>query len=80
MQGLVHGANADVMPTLMLIALYSSRGKWVMHARGKGGKCKCKGCRWAMQEGQSTGCAICQASAVGVCGASAECKRLKVKM
>ena len=39
MQRLVYGANADVMPTLMLIALYSSRGKWVMQARGKGEKC-----------------------------------------
>ena len=39
MQILVHGVDADVMPTLMLIALYSSRGKRVMHARGKGGKC-----------------------------------------
>ena len=39
MQGLVHDANADVMPTLMLIALYSSRGKQVMHACRKGGKC-----------------------------------------
>ena len=39
MEGLVHGANADVMPTLMLIALYSSRGKQVMQTCGKGGKC-----------------------------------------
>ena len=34
MQRLVYGADADVMPMLMLIALYSTRGKWVMHARG----------------------------------------------
>ena len=39
MQGLVHGANADVMPMLLLIALYSSRGKRVMHAHRKGRKC-----------------------------------------
>ena len=39
MQRLVYGANANVMLTLMLIALYSSGGKRVMHARGKGGKC-----------------------------------------
>ena len=33
-----------------------------------------------MQEGQSTGCAVCQASALGVGSASAESKRLKVRM
>ena len=38
MQRLVHGAYADVMPKLMLIALYSFGGKQVMHACGKGGK------------------------------------------
>ena len=36
---LVCGANADVMLTLKLIALYSPGGKRAMHARGKGGKC-----------------------------------------
>ena len=33
-----------------------------------------------MQEGQSTGCAICQAFAVGIGDGAAESKRLKVKM
>ena len=39
MQRLVYGADVDVMPMLMLIALYSSRGKRVTHARGKAEKC-----------------------------------------
>ena len=39
MQRLVYDAGADVMPTLMLIALYSFGGKRVKHARKKGEKC-----------------------------------------
>ena len=38
MQRLVYGADADVMPTLMLIA-HSTGGKRVMHARGVVEKC-----------------------------------------
>ena len=39
MQRLVYGANANVMSTLMLLALYSSWGKRVMYACGKGREC-----------------------------------------
>ena len=87
MQGLVHGANADVMPTLMLIALYSSGGKRVMHARGKGRKCNTMVVGQyfgkAEQPGALSGVqlshegAVCQASAVGIGDASVESERLK---
>ena len=39
MQRLVYGADAGVMLMLMFIALYSSGGKQLMHARGEAEKC-----------------------------------------
>ena len=47
MQRLVYGANADVMLTLMLFALYSTGGKRVMHARCGvvENAMQCKSCR-----------------------------------
>ena len=51
-----------------------------MHAERRKNAMQCKGCRWVMEEGQSTGCAVCQASVVAVGSGTAESKRLKVKM
>ena len=39
MQRLVYSADANVMPMLMLIALYTSGGKQVKLARGRAGEC-----------------------------------------